>query len=245
MQLQEMLDHYLEPLLAGKRQECRELITKALRLGVDPAAIYDEILWPAMAKVDDLFRADEINTAVEHMATRINRTLADQVQSRLPRVEPCGKRALVMCADEEPEELGGQMTADLFEANGWEVYFIGGGVPHDEILSMAGQIQPDLLLIFGTQPQGVPGVRKLIDLLREIGVNPTMNVMVSGGVFNRAHGLWEEISADLFAPTAREALAEAESASPREPDVREPGVPKKKRRRRRRPPLLEQCAASA
>jgi len=245
MQLENMLDSYLPPLLAGNRQECRELISRALRLGVDPTTIYDRILWPAMTKVDGLFRADQINIAVEHMATRINRALADQVQSRLPRVEHNGKRVLVMCADDEPEELGGQMTADLFESDGWEVYFVGGGVPHDEILSMVGQIRPDLLLVFGTQPSGVPGVRKLIDTIREIEVTPTMNVMVSGGVFNRAEGLWEEINSDLFAATAREALDIANSATPRTPEVRPAGVPKKKRRRRRRPPLLEQCAGTA
>ena len=242
MRLDSMLDGYLEPLLAGRRQECRELVTRALRLGADPARVYDKILWPAMERVDELFRDDRINIAAEHMATRINRALADQLQTRLPRMDAKGKRVLVMCATDEPEELGGQMIADLFEADGWEVYFVGGGVPHDEILSMVGQVRPELLVVYGTQPSGVPDARKLIDLIRDVGVNPTMNVMVSGGVFNRASGLWKEINSDLFAPTAREALDVANTAEPRTPEIKIPGVPKKKRRRRRRPPLLEQAA---
>ena len=65
-----------------------------------------------------------------------------------------------------------------------------------------------------------------------------MNIMVSGGVFNRTADLWKEIHADLFAVNAQEALAAAEAAEPRVPTVRIPGAPKK-RRRRRRPPLLE------
>jgi methanogenic corrinoid protein MtbC1 len=105
-----------------------------------------------------------------------------------------------------------------------------------------GQLRPDILLVFGTQPSGVPGVRKLIDLIREVGSNPTMNVMISGGVFNRAEGLWKEVNADLFAATACEALAVAADAKPRKPEVRIPGAPKK-RRRRRRPPLLAQAEA--
>ncbi len=245
MQLDNVLDRYLEPLLRGDRHQCKEVITGVLRLGVDPRLIYEKVLWPAMDRVDEMYRVDSINTAVEHMATRINRVLADQVQSRLPREEPNGKKVLVICADNEPEELGAQMTADLFESDGWEVYFVGGGVPRDEILAMAGQLRPDLLLIFGTQPSGVPGVRALIETIREMGVNPTMNVMVSGGVFNRAEGLWEEIQTDLFARSAQEALEVANVAHPREAEVRVPGAPKKKRRRRRRPPLLEQAANMA
>jgi methanogenic corrinoid protein MtbC1 len=238
MRMENLLEQYLDPLLTGNRHECRETIMKALRLGMDPKAIYHQVLWPAMEHVDRLYRADQINLASEHMATRINRSLADQVQSRLPRKDPTGKKVLVVCADNEPEELGAQMTADLFESDGWAVYFVGGGVPHDEILSMVGQIRPDLLLVFGTQPSGVPGVRSLIDLIREVGVHPTMNVMISGGVFNRAEGLWEEINADMFAPTAQQSLELANQADPRTPDIRIPGAPKK-RRRRRRPPLLE------
>ena len=93
------------------------------------------------------------------------------------------------------------------------------------------------LLIFGTRPAGVPGVRQLIDMIRGIGVNPTMNIMVSGGVFNRADGLWKEINADLFAKTAHEAMPMADAVQPRTPEPPKHGAPKK-RRRRRRPPLL-------
>jgi methanogenic corrinoid protein MtbC1 len=193
-----------------------------------------------MERVEQLYRADRINAATEHMATRINRVIADQVQLRLERKPPNGRRMLITCADGEPEELGAQMCADLFEAQGWNVYFVGGGAPNDEILHLVGQLRPDLLLIFGTQPSGVPGVRALIDMIREIGVNPTMNIMVSGGVFNRAEGLWKEIHADFFARNAHEAIPLAEHAPPRPPESRAAGAPK--RRRRRKPALLAAMA---
>ena len=79
------------------------------------------------------------------------------------------------------------------------------------------------------------GVRHMIDMIREIGVNPTMNIMVSGGVFNRADGLWNEVNADLTAKTAADAIPIAETAEPRIPVIPQPGAPKKRRRRRRAP----------
>ena len=106
-----------------------------------------------------------------------------------------------------------------------------------------------------------PGVRKLSgwnwmpyngkyrcrigDLIREVGVNPTMNIMVSGGVFNRAPDLWKEINADLFAESAQDALKVADEAIPRIPEVRIPGAPKKCRRRRKSPLLLEASAITS
>lgn len=237
-----LLDRYMAPLLAGNRIACRDFIQERIAKTSDPTKIYRDLVWPAMQRVDDLYRSDRINAAAEHMAARINRVVADQLQASLTRAEPLGKKLLVTCADGEPEELGAQMTADLFEAKGWEVYFLGSGVPNDEILTLVGQLRPDILLIFGTQPSGVPGVRHLIDLIREIGTNPTMNIMVSGGVFNRAEGLWKEVNADLYATTALEAMPMAERAKPRPPTIRVPGAPKK-RRRRRRPPILAAAAS--
>lgn len=229
-----LIERYMAPLLAGDRKACRRIIqTEIERIGGDVTGIYYDVLWPAMQRIDKLFRADRINIATEHMATRINRMIADQLQPHLVQMPSVAKRILIACADGEPEELGAQMSADLFEARGWDVHFIGGGVPSDEVMSLLGRLRPDILLIFGTQPAGVPQVRTMIDLIRNVGCNPTMNVMISGGVFNRADGLWKEVNADLFAKTAKEAIEIAESALPRKPEVRVTGAPRKRRRRRR------------
>ena len=235
---------YLENILRGERRACREIVTQAIETGVQPLTIIQELIWPAMETIDRLFRDDQINTATEHMATRINRFLADQLQAYLPRTPANGRRVLIVCADDEPEELGAQMCADLFESEGWDVYFAGGGVPHDETLMLVGRLRPDLLLIFGSKPSDAPRCRELVRTIREVNANPTMNVMVSGGVFNRADGLWREVQADLFAPTAGDALELARDMAPRVGTVS--AAPSgKKRRRRRRPPLLEQAMATA
>jgi methanogenic corrinoid protein MtbC1 len=173
------------------------------------------------------------------MATRINRTVADHIQSRLDRSEQNGKRILITSAEGEAEEISAQMCADIFEADGWEVYFLGAGIPRDEMGNLVGQLQPNMLMIVGSKPTDVPVIRQMIDYIREINACPTMNVLVSGGVFNRAEGLWREVKADFFAETAADALETALEASPRNPEKRVIGGPKK-RRRRRRPPLLAQ-----
>jgi methanogenic corrinoid protein MtbC1 len=229
----------MEPLLRGRRTICRSMVASALEGGAAPRALYSDLIFPAMQRVEQLYREDRINRAAEHMATRIIRTVADHIQARLPRKESIDKRILITCANDEPEELSAQMVADLFESDGWEVYFLGGGVPRDEVADLVGQLQPHVLLVFGSKPSDAPAVRELIDYVREIDACPGLNIMVSGGVFNRASGLWREVKADLFAETAIEALQLAAMAEPRQPEEKCPDSPKK-RRRRRRPPLLVQ-----
>lgn len=244
MAMSNLLNRYMEPLIEGRRKDCRKLVQDAMAEGRKARSLYQDLIWPAMDRVDQLYRSDRINLATEHLATRINRVVADHLQTALYQQESTGKRILITCAHGEPEELGAQMCSDLFEADGWDVYFLGGGVPDDEVLMLVGQLQPDILLIFGSQPIDAPSVRRMIDRIREVGSCPTMNVMVSGGVFNRAQDLWKEVKADLFAATASEALAMASAANPRKPEIRMDGAPKK-RRRRRRPPLLAQAEGSA
>jgi len=230
------LIRYLQPLLAGRRAECFDLVSEALQNGVGAEELICDVVWPAMAQIERLFRDDRINTAAEHLACRINRTVADQLQAHLPKRPRHGKRVIVACADGPHEELGAQMVGDLFQSEGWEVFFVGGGVPDDEVLAMVGQLRPEVLLIFGAEPEAVPNTRAMIERIRDVGTCPTMNIVVIGGIFNRAEGLWREIGADACCDTPRGALATADSLGPRVAHAPRVGLVKKRRRRRKNAP---------
>jgi len=201
-----MLESYLEPLLTGDRNACRQIISQALDSGADPAALLTGLIWPAMEHIQAMYRDDRINQSSLNLATRLNRTLTDQIAARLEHRPSNSRSALIFCGDAEPEELGGQITTDLFEAEGWTVRFAGGGVPEDEVLKLIGEQRPNLLILFGTLPSGMPAVRKLIDYLREVNSCPNMQILCCGGIYKRAEGLAEEIGADLYAPDAASAL---------------------------------------
>jgi methanogenic corrinoid protein MtbC1 len=233
MTLADLFTEYLEHLFVGKRCEAREMVMAAHDRGLSAAKLLRSLIWPAMEQMERLYRENHISRIVEHMATRINRMIADQLQGMLARQPKSGRRIVVACGDGEIEELGAQVVADLFEAEGWSVWFLGSGVPNDEVLQFVGKVKPDILCIYGTQPVGVPNVRRLIQMVREVGACDEMQVLVTGGVFNRAEGLADEVKADLHAPDVREALrvvAEHPVRIPK-PDVPEPGRRRKRKRK--------------
>jgi methanogenic corrinoid protein MtbC1 len=204
------INRYLEPLIAGDRDGARKVIDCALAEGFEPRDLLNGLIWPTMELLQSLYREDRISISSLNMATRLNRSITDQLTLHLQRSTANGKKVLIFCGDDEPEELGGQITADLFESAGYTVRFAGGGVPEDEVLKLIGDMRPDLLVMFGTLPSGVPAVRKLIDYLRDVNSCPEMQVMCCGGIYKRAEGLSEEIGADLYAPDAAEAVKAAE-----------------------------------
>lgn len=199
-------DRYVNVLLTGERAAARKVIDQALANGLAPATLLADLVWPTMERIQARFKDDIINGTQLNLATRLNRFVADLLASKLEQAPAIGKTALVFCGDDEPEELGGQITADLFEAAGWTVKFGGGGLASDEVLKMIGGERPDLLVMFATLPSGVPGVRKLIDYLRDVNAHPEMQIMCCGGIYKRAEGLAEEIGADLYAPDGAAAV---------------------------------------
>jgi methanogenic corrinoid protein MtbC1 len=226
---EDVLERYLAPLLQGDRKACRAVVEETLQSGIPANSVYIHLIWPVMTEIERLSRADKITPIQEHLATRINRTIVDQLQNKLPRRPAKGKRVAVCCARDELQELGAQMITDLFESDGWEVRFLGGGLSNDDVFAYINDYAPDVLVIYGTAPKQAPDVRRLIDRIRGVNAWPDLRIVVSGGLFNRAEGLWEEIGADGFAPTAAEVLHVAAD----ETQVAEPNPRAANRRKRR------------
>ena len=201
-----ILERYLNSLLAGDRQTCRTIIEETLQSGTPANQVYMDIIWPIMVEIDNLYRDDRITPAQEAFASRINRSIVNQLQNKLPRRPGKEKRIVIVTAGSEQAELGGQMTADLFESDGWQTRFLGGSVNREDVLEFIHSYSPDVLLLYGFNGKDAPAVRDLIDTVRQINAYPDMQIMLSGGVFSRAEGLWEEIGADLYAETAAEAV---------------------------------------
>src|SRR5262249_46490777 len=152
---------YLEPLLSGDRTACRKVVDQAIALGIASYDLLTQLIWPTMELLQTLYREDRITVTQLNLATRLNRSLTDQICAPLPRCEANGRKVVIFCGNDEAEELGGQICAELFEADGWTVRFAGGGVPEDEVLNLLGEFRPDLLVMFATLPTNVPAVRKL------------------------------------------------------------------------------------
>ncbi len=224
-----LLARYLDSLLTGDRGQCRQIVEETMKTGIPANRIYMDMVWPIMLEIENLSREDRISPSQEHMATRINRTIIDQLQNKLPRKDQNNQKIVICCAENELQELGAQITADLFESDGWDVKFLGGGLTNDDILGFIHEKRPDILLIYGTEPAQAPNIRNLIDRIREVNAYPEMKIMVSGGLFNRAQGLWEEIGADMYAPNAAQAVQIA--AMPEPPVKPQPTINRRKRQK--------------
>lgn len=194
-----LLERFFNTLISGDRNAARGIVDEVLEADTSAPRVLSNLFWPVLEHVQNLYRNDQLSLLCYQYATRLLGQLVDQMQLRLERAEPNGSKVLVICGEEQSEELAGRMAADLLEAGGYEVYYAGGGVANDEIVEHLAALHADKLVVFGARPQTVPATRLLIDRLHDLGSCPSLQIIVGGGVFNRADGLAEEIGADLWA----------------------------------------------
>ena len=202
MSVEILTERLFEALISGNRGDARNVVEQQINAGVSREIMLTDLFWPTYELIERLHREDQITTLAHNMATRLLRVLVDQCSRELiasSDAPPVGRRVFACCGPSEGSELGGQMAVDLLEAAGFDVQFAGGGLPLDEIRATVQETSPQALLMFCSEPSDLPDIRLLIDSLHEIGACPNTQIVVGGGVFNRAEGLAEEIGADLWA----------------------------------------------
>lgn len=199
MPAQTYVDPLFEALINGDRPAARAVIEQARIQGYTPEQIVSELLWAAYEQVEKLHRADSLTNLAHHFATRLLRTLADQEAQRFSFKQAIGRTVFAICGPTDADELAGQMATDMLEAEGFSITYAGGGIATDEIIEQVHNTQPDALVLFASAPSDLPEIRHLIDQLGAIGAARKTQIVVGGGVFQRAEGLAEEIGADLWA----------------------------------------------
>lgn len=227
-----LIENFFNALISGNRPAARQLVDDILQADVPVVKILSNLFWPTLEHIQKLYRADQLSPLAHHYATRLLRSLADQMQMRLETKEANGRKVMVICGPDEPEELAAQMASDLLEADGYEVFFAGGGIANDEIVAQLGELEADVLVVFGATPSTVPFTRLLIDRLHDIGACPTLQICVGGGVFNRADGLAEEIGADLWAKDPEELVTLMDQNPNQRMDLEQRTVGRKRRSKR-------------
>jgi methanogenic corrinoid protein MtbC1 len=228
-----ILERFYTCLISGDRPGARAIMDEVFDADSQGQAVASNLIWPTLDALQTMRRNDQITRLAYNYATRLMRSITDQLQLRYDRRESRGVSCLVVCGAEESEELAGQLASDLLEADGYEVHFTGGGISNDEIVAQLGELKCDKLIVFGAIPATVPETRVLIDYLHDIGSCPNLQIIVGGGVFNRADGLAEEIGADLWANDPIELVQKMSAAPDRRMDADQRTVGRRRAQQKR------------
>jgi len=203
------LSLYLQAILAGDRRAALSVALEAIRSGMAVADVYLDILQPAQHELGRRWERNEITVANEHMATAVTQYVVAQLYSHLDIAPIRRGNAIVTGVRGELHQLGGNMVADMLEADGWNVRFLGTQLPHEAVVQAIDEHEPRLVGVSATVLISLPAVAGLIeDIRRRFGT--AVAIMVGGSAFRGGAGVWQDIGADGFGRDLREAVTTAD-----------------------------------
>lgn len=198
-------------LLAADFQAGFQLAESILAGKDGQEALYLGLIQPVMYEIGRLWEQDEISTAEEHLATSVVARILAGLYARLPLAAAVRGKAVVTCAPNEYHELGGRMLADMLEAAGWDVLFLGANTPAEELIKLVRKNNPRFLAISLTMPFSIDKVAAIIARLRSTPDLNQIKVLVGGSAFNADHTLWRKIGADAWAPDPQAAIQQVQA----------------------------------
>jgi methanogenic corrinoid protein MtbC1 len=172
-------------------------------------AFFLSVIQPAMYTIGDEWERGEVSVAQEHLASAISSRVVSSLSSARRLERPWRGRAVVSAVANEFHELGAWMVADLLEADGWEVSYLGANAPIEDLVSLVQARRPVLLALSVTMPFNLDRARAIIAAARAPPLTPPLRVLVGGRAFNLQPGSWQEVGADAWAKDAGEAVIQA------------------------------------
>lgn len=196
---------YLKEILAGKRKTSLEIIMDAYHGGYPIPAIYMDIFQEALYEIGRLWETNRITVADEHMGTAITQYVMSNLYQHIAIADKQRGKLVMTGVQGELHQVGANMVADVLEADGWDVMFLGTNVPAEGVIQSIRRHGADLFGISSTMLFNIPKVIELMDLVRkEFG--DSVRIILGGGAFKNLQDLPQELKGCIVALNLREAL---------------------------------------
>lgn len=197
---------YVEAILEGDRNKAEQVIWTLLQSGSTVPEIYENILAPAQAELGTMWHRGEISVADEHFGSATTEFVMARLRPHLAKSEPKGHSMLATSTPGDLHEIGLRMVADLFEADGWDVCFLGANTPIVDLVELLERRKPDLLALSVNTALTIRSAGDLIDAVRANAATAAVQVLVGGPPFRHVPQLWHELGADGCARSAVDAV---------------------------------------
>ena len=159
-----------------------------------------------MYEVGRRWEKGAISVAQEHLATTLITGAISQAFFTLPQAPVTRGLAVVSATPNEFHQLGASMIASTLETDGWRVHFLGGDMPHSDLLTFLGEQKPFLLALSTTIPFNLTQVGELLAEIRSAPDLKQLKILVGGQAWAGDAGLALKLGADGFANDLRSAL---------------------------------------
>ncbi|TMW73626.1 MerR family transcriptional regulator [Alteribacter natronophilus] len=171
-----MRNDLLDALLHFREQKSNQILDQAFAM-FTVEKVMNGILVDLLYEVGQLWEKGEITTAHEHYISAFLRTKIGSIFHTLP-TDGLLPRVICVCGPDETHEIGLLIFTLYLRRRGYEVIYLGAGIPEKDLATVVEQVAPSMLFMSCTIDAHLHQTLRLGESLRRDF--PTLRVGVGG-----------------------------------------------------------------
>ena len=205
--LSPLAHQYLQALRRGQRHLASRLVLDAVAAGAPVQDVYLQVFEWAQHEIGRLWQTNRVTVAEEHYCSAATQMIMSQLYPHVFATARNNRTMIATCVSGDLHEIGVRMVADFFEMDGWNTFYLGGNMPHADIIDAIVERRADLLAVSATLSHHVDDVRDLIQAVRRHPTGRKVRILVGGYPFSHDPELFQKVGADGSASNAQQAIA--------------------------------------
>ena len=200
----------LQPLydavVRGDANAARTLTADGLAAGLDPLALLNHQMIPAMDEVGQRFERKEYFVPELLLSARAMKASMELLRPLLAArgAEPVG-RAVIGTVKGDLHDIGKNLVATMLEGGGFEVFDLGVNVAPEKFIASAREKNAQIVGMSALLTTTMPSMKLTIDAFKAAGLRGTVKILVGGAPVTQRFA--DEIGADGYRDNAAAAVA--------------------------------------
>jgi 5-methyltetrahydrofolate--homocysteine methyltransferase len=195
-----------DAILNGNAKAAKEITQTSLASGVNPQALVDDTMIPAMNEVGRRYEANEYFVPELLIAARAMKASLELIRPLLSArgSEPVG-RVVIGTVQGDLHDIGKNLVGAMLEGAGFEVIDLGVDVSPEKFINAAKEKHATLVALSALLTTTMHSMKGVVEKLNESGMRPGVKVMIGGAPVTQKYA--DEIGADGYSSNANAAVA--------------------------------------
>jgi corrinoid protein of di/trimethylamine methyltransferase len=205
------LDKLYQAVLNGDAKAAAAVTRQAIDEGMDPLALVQGTMVPAMGEVGKRFEADEYFVPELLLSARAMKGSLELLRPLLAgRDAASAGRVAIGTVQGDLHDIGKNLVAAMLEGGGFEVIDLGVNVAPEQFVNAVKEKNANVVAMSALLTTTMPSMKTTIEALKQAGVRNKVKVLIGGAPITQKYA--DEIGADGYSESAAGAVALAHKA---------------------------------
>jgi len=194
-----------DAILNGNAKKAYAATEAAIAAGVEPMALIQESMVPAMDEVGRLFECEEYFVPELLLAGRAMKGAMELLKPLLTASgQKMAVRVVIGTVKGDLHDIGKNIVASMLEGSGFEVIDLGTDISPENFVAAVEQRKPHVVCMSALLTVTMPAMKLTIDALQTAGLRTQVKVLIGGAPVTSQYA--KEIGADGYSENANGAV---------------------------------------